>query len=185
MPTKIIHDGRGFPRSLPFLLLLFFLSCAGPPLLQESKNARIIPGVPFHPQEKYQCGPASLAGALNFWGLKDSPEEIAARIFSPTAGGTLDLDMVLYARSKGLKAARYAGNWEDLRNNVDSGVPLILLVDEGFWVYQKGHFLVAVGYDERGPIVNSGRDRHLRVPLDGFLKKWQKTKFWTLRITPN
>jgi ABC-type bacteriocin/lantibiotic exporter with double-glycine peptidase domain len=121
---------------------------------------------------------------LNFWGVKDSPEEIAARIFSPTAGGTLDLDMVLYARSQGLKADRYAGSWEDLRMNVDSRVPLVLLVDEGIWVYQKAHFLVVVGYDEGGPIVNSGRDRHVRLPLDAFLKKWEKTKFWTLRITP-
>ncbi len=171
-------------RPLLFLLLLLLVSCAGSPFLGKRENARIIAGVPFHPQEKYQCGPASLAGVLNFWGLKDSPEEIAARIFSPTAGGTLDLDMVLYARSKGLKAARYAGSWEDLRNNIDSGVPLILLVDEGFWVYQKGHFLVVVGYDEGGPIVNSGRDRHVPIPLGVFLKKWEKTKFWTLRITP-
>jgi ABC-type bacteriocin/lantibiotic exporter with double-glycine peptidase domain len=181
-----LKKGGAFFRcpSLLFLNLFLVFSCAGSLPLQTSKTARIIPDVPFYPQQKYQCGPASLAGVLNYWGVKDSPEEIARHIFSPTAGGTLDLDMVLYAQRKGLKAIPYGGSWEDVRKNIDSRVPLILLVDEGFWVYQKAHFLVVVGYDEKGLIVNSGKEQHTPIPLDRFLKIWEKTKFWTLRVTP-
>jgi len=144
----------------------------------------MVEGVPFYPQEEHQCGPASLAGVLNFWGMKVSPADISSEIFSPHARGTLDMDMVFYAQRKGLEASQYSGNEEDLKRNIDSGHPLVVLVDEGLWVYQKNHFLVVVGYDEGGFIVNSGKDWHKWVSRDYFFKTWQKTRFWTLRITP-
>jgi len=180
---------RRFPVERAFLFLFFlvpllFYSCALRPGMEPSRPARIIPQVPFFPQEAYQCGPASLAGVLNYWGLKVSPGEIAAEIFSPGARGTLDMDIVFYARRKGLKAAQYTGAWEDLQKNVESNHPLIVLVDEGFWVYQKSHFMVVVGYDEGGLLVNSGKEEHKFISRDSFLRTWERTKFWTLRIAP-
>lgn len=174
-------------RGCPFLLfLIFFLlfSCVGSFPIKDSRTARIIPNVPFYPQETYQCGPASLAGVLNFWGLRESPADIAKEIFSKEARGTLDMDMVFYAERKGLRTSQYAGNMEDLQKNIDAGFPLIILVDEGFWVYQKNHFMVVLGYDERGPIVNSGKDQQKLIPRGHFLRTWERTKFWTLRVTP-
>jgi predicted double-glycine peptidase len=173
---------RGRPS---WVMLLFFLvSCAGSPYQESGTAARVIRGVPFYPQEAYQCGPASLAGVLNYRGVKVSPEEIAREIFSPQARGTLDMDMVFYAERKGFSAIQYRGSWEDLRRNIDSNNPLIVMVDAGFWLYQKSHFMVAVGYDRGGLIANSGQDRHTFIPLDDFLRTWERTKFWTLRIIP-
>ena len=172
-------------RRRPFLLLIFFFiySCAGSPL-KESGTVRIIPNVPFYAQEVYQCGPASLAGVLNYWGLKISPGDIAGEIFSPAARGTLDMDMVFYAQKKGFEADQYTGSLEDLQKNVESRHPLIVLVDEGLWVYQKSHFMVVVGYGGGGLVVNSGKEQHKFIPRDHFLKIWERTKFWTLRIAP-
>ncbi len=170
--------------SLLFSLFLLLFSCAGPPKIQEPRKARVIENVPFYAQEAYQCGPASLAGVLNFWGLKDSPADIAAEIFSKKARGTLDMDMVFYAERKGLRSSQYSGSMEDLGKNIDSGYPLIVLVDEGFWVYQKNHFMVVLGYGERGLIANSGKEQYKLIPEDLFLRTWEKAKFWTLRITP-
>ena len=166
------------------VLLSSLCSCAGPSSKLSGQPARVIDGVPFFPQEEYQCGPASLAGVLNFYGWKVSPEEIAAEIFSRQAGGTLDMDMVFYAQKKGLRAEKYRGTFEDLQAQVNSRRPLIVLVDQGFWVYQSHHFMVVVGYDEGGIIVNSGKEERKFIPRDSFLKAWEKTKFWTLRITP-
>ncbi len=170
-----------FPLSLLILFLLF--SCAAPSSILPTKDSRIVEGVPFYPQEEYQCGPASLAGVLNYYGVKVPPAEIAAEIFSRSARGTLDMDMVFYAQRKGLKAEQYSGGWEDLRRSIDSRKPLIVLVDEGFWVYQKSHFMVVVGYDEKGVLVNSGGEEHKFLSRGSFLKTWERTKFWTLRIT--
>jgi ABC-type bacteriocin/lantibiotic exporter with double-glycine peptidase domain len=181
-------EGRRLPlRGAFFLLpvlLFFFYSCAGPSSNLSGQPARVIDGVPFFPQEEFQCGPASLAGVLQYYGLKVTPAEIAAEIFSRQARGTLNMDMVFYARKKGLKADRYAGNFEDLRRNIDSRRPLIVLVDQGFWVYQSHHFMVVVGYDEGSLVVNSGKEERKFISRDAFLKTWEKTKFWTLRITP-
>ena len=167
-----------------FLILPLIFSCAGLSSNRESKNARLIDHVPFYPQETYQCGPASLAGVLNYWGFNISPGEIAAEIYSPHAKGTLDVDMVLYAERKGLRTSQYRGSLEDLKSNIDSNRPLVVLVDDGFWVYEKAHFMVVVGYDDGGLIVNSGKEQTSVYPAGRFLRSWERTKFWTLRITP-
>lgn len=167
-----------------FLVLSFLSSCPGTTPIKESRPARIIENVPFYPQEIYQCGPASLAGIFNFWGIRVSPEEIAGEIYSRSARGTLNLDMVLYAERKGLKAHQYRGSLEDIKRKIDSGYPLIVLVDYGFWVYQRNHFMIVFGYQDDGIRVHSGRESDKFVPLKDFLKPWEKTRFWTLLITP-
>jgi ABC-type bacteriocin/lantibiotic exporter with double-glycine peptidase domain len=71
---------------------------------------------------------------------------------------------------------------QDLKKNIDSGYPLIVLVDYGFWAVQANHFMVVVGYNEDGVIVNSGKDRGKFISEGDFIKTWEKTKFWTLLI---
>lgn len=173
--------GRSFFLSF---ILLFLSFCAGTPHVEEAKVCQIIENVPFYPQEKYQCGPASLAGVLNFWGVTVTPEEIAAEIYSRSARGTLNLDMILYAERRGLKVTHYEGSFEDLKKNIDEGCPLIVMVDKGFWIYQQYHFMVALGYYENGAVVNSGKDQHKLIPLIDFVKSWKRTRYWSLLITP-
>jgi ABC-type bacteriocin/lantibiotic exporter with double-glycine peptidase domain len=167
-----------------FLIVGFLSSCSGIPPIKESSPPRILENVPFYPQEIYQCGPASLAGIFNFWGITVSPEEIAGEIYSRSARGTLNLDMVLYTERKGLTAHQYRGSLEDIKRKIDSGYPLIVLVDYGFWVYQRNHFMVVFGYREDGFIVHSGLESDKFLPLEDFLKSWERTRFWTLLITP-
>ena len=169
-----------------FYLFLFILlcSCAAVFPVRDKRPAKIIPDVPFFPQEIYQCGPASLGGVLNYWGISVTPEEIARAIYSPSARGTLDVDMVFYGEKKGLKSIQYAGSIEDIRKNIDDQIPLVVLVDEGFLAYQKHHFMVVVGYGDEGLLANSGRERHRFYTWPDFLKTWEKTKNWTLRLTP-
>jgi len=167
-----------------FLLISLLFSCAGPSPLKEFGTFPTIPNVPFYPQEAYQCGPAALAGVLNYWGVQVSPSDIAAEIFSAKAKGTLDIDMIFYAERKGLKAVQFKGNLDDLQRNIHSGNPLIVLVDYGFWVYEQNHFMVVVGYAKGGIIANSGKEKHKFIPLDNFWKTWERAKFWTLRVTP-
>jgi len=169
---------------LLIVLLSSFCSCAGPSSNLSGQPTGVIDGVPFFPQEEFQCGPASLAGVLNYYGWRNSPADIAAEIFSPQARGTLDMDMVFYAQKKGLRAEKYRGSFEDLRAQIDSRRPLIVLIDQGFWVYQRHHFVVVVGYDQGSIVVNSGKEERKFIARESFLRTWKKTKFWTLRITP-
>ena len=170
--------------SLWLLNLLLLFSCATTRNLPEHGAARMIENVPFFLQETYQCGPASLAGVMSYWGVKVSPEIIATEIYSKSAKGTLGLDMVLYARKKGFDVVQSRGSIKSIKENIDLGYPVIVLVDYGFWVYQQNHFMVIIGYYENGVIANSGRDRHKFIREEDFLKPWERTGFWTLLIKP-
>jgi ABC-type bacteriocin/lantibiotic exporter with double-glycine peptidase domain len=188
LPKRLKKRGIFMGRyPLPAFLLLIpalLCFCVKVPTVKGPETLRLIQNVPFYPQETYQCGPASLAGVLNYWGLPVSPEVVAVEIYSPSAKGTLNVDLVSYAQEKGFKATPYSGNVEDIKKKIDSGLPLIVLVDYGFWVYQQNHFMVILGYNEEGILANSGREQHKFISLRSFLKTWERTKFWTLLITP-
>ena len=165
----------------PIILPLLF-SCAGVPDAIELRASRVIENVPFYPQKAFQCGPASLAGVLNYWQVAVTPEEIAAEIYSDSARGTLDLDMVSYADRKGISVRQYEGSIEDIKRNIDLGHPLIVLVEYGFWIYQSNHYMVIVGYNEDGILANTGRKQNKSISFKRFLKSWEKTAFWTMLV---
>jgi predicted double-glycine peptidase len=165
--------------------IIFFtlFSCSTVSVQFDSKPV-MINNVPFHPQEDYQCGPASIAGVMNYWHVKVTPEDIAKDIYSTSARGTLTIDMALYAQKKGLFSLHYRGTWEDLKAKIQEGYPLIVLVDYGFSVYQANHFMVVVGYNDEGVVVNSGKTEKMFMDKERFLRAWEKANFWTLWIKP-
>jgi hypothetical protein len=81
-----------------------------------------------------------------------------------------------------LFAEQYKGSLENLKQNIDSGLPVVVLVDYGGMIYQLNHFMVIFGYNEYGILANSGKNKEKFIPEDDFLKSWEKTNFWTLRI---
>ncbi len=164
--------------------ILFLFSCSTVQEIPESRDIHIIENVPFYPQEDFQCGPSSLAMVLNHHGIQATPDEIAEETFSGSARGTLTIDMAIYAQKIGLQALQFKGNIEDLKRNIDTGYPVIVLVDYGFSLYQVNHFMVIIGYSEYGVVVNSGRSKEKFVAWKEFLKAWEKTGFWTLLIKP-
>ena len=143
-----------------------------------------VENVPFYSQLTYQCGPASLAGVLNFYGYAVTPDQIARAIFRDNIQGTVTLDMVLYVREKGFSARWYNGSVNDIQCAVNGGVPLIAMIDVGFANLRKYHYLVVIGYGQKGVTVNSGKEREKLIRWDKFLPRWQRTKYWTLRIEP-
>jgi ABC-type bacteriocin/lantibiotic exporter with double-glycine peptidase domain len=182
--VSILHIvRRGFHLfSIIMVVIVLLTSCAAGRQVLRSGESHIIPGVPFYSQDAYQCGPASLAGVLNFWGIGVGPDEISNEIFSRSARGTLNIDMVLYAQKKGLYALQYRGSMDDLRKNIDSGHPVIVLVTYGFSLYEVDHFMVVIGYYDNGVIVNSGREQNKFIDERDFLKTWMKANYWTLVI---
>ncbi len=165
-----------------YLIILFFAYSCSNIYITTQTNARIIENVPFYPQQEYQCGPATLAGVLNYQGLAVTPEEIAADIFSKSAKGTLNLDMLIYARKKGFNAIQYSGSIEDIRANINAGYPVIVLVDYGVLLYRQNHFMVIIGYNDDGFIVNSDVLERQFIDYKRFIRAWEKTKYWLLLI---
>lgn len=87
---------------LLLVIIVIILSACSTVSVQFDSNPILIDNIPFYPQEEYQCGPASLASALNYWGVHVTPDDIAKEIYSESARGTLNIDMILYINKKGL-----------------------------------------------------------------------------------
>ena len=152
--------------------------------VQFDSNPILLDNIPFYPQEEYQCGPASLASVMNYWGVHVTPDDIAKEIYSKSARGTLNIDMIIYAQKKGLTSNQYKGSIEDLKKNIVSGYPIIVLVDYGISLLKVHHFMVVIGYNDYGIIVNSGNEKENLISDNEFQKSWEKTNFWTLLIKP-
>lgn len=171
------------PPFFYMLIIIMIYSCSTVSVQLNSKPI-IINNVPFYPQEAFQCGPASLAGVMNYWGIMISPEDIAKAIYSESARGTLTIDMLIFANKNGLYAQQYEGGIDDIKEKIDRGYPLLVLVDLGFYLYKAYHYMVIIGYNNEGIIVNSGRNEKLFIDKERFLNMWKKTNYWTLWLKP-
>jgi ABC-type bacteriocin/lantibiotic exporter with double-glycine peptidase domain len=151
-----------------------------------SPGALYIGQVPFYPQRQYECGPASLAAVMNFWGRSVTPEQIGEQIYRPKIRGTLSLDMWQYAKAQHFLASIHQGSWEFLERQMSRKRPVIAFLNLGFRQVPIGHFLVVVGLDpsERSVIVYSGGNRNLHIPYDRFEDAWEKTNHWALLVEP-
>jgi len=173
--------------ALAFSLFIALLGCMARPGgmtsdLPASIGSGKVKDVPFYSQLAFQCGPASLAGVLTFYGEDVTPDEVADAIFRKSIRGTVTIDMVLYARQKGFTARWYSGSVDDVRRSVDKGVPLIVMVDLGFANISNNHYMVVVGYSPEGVVVNSAKTREKLITWNHFLSRWDRTERWTLRI---
>ena len=55
-------------------------------------------GVPFFPQDDYQCGPAALATVLAHSGVRVTPEALVPQVYLPARHGSLQVEMLAAAR---------------------------------------------------------------------------------------
>ena len=153
----------------------------------DAGHGHLITAVPFIPQEEYQCGPASLAMVLQYYGADVGQEEIARELYLPSVRGALNLDLEFYARRRGLQARSFAGTLERVKDEVRHGHPLIVFQDLGFAVYPVPHFAVLVGYDDhaRAVVLHSGTTPYRVVSYAEFERTWARRRAWTLLITPS
>ncbi len=151
-----------------------------------SFDGYLIEGVPAYTQKRFMCGPASLAGVLGYYGMKVSPDRIATELSTARLGGSLAIDMLLFAKKQGLTARYYRGSVDDLKERIRSDLPLIIFVDLGVGSFRIGHFMVVTGYDDSrgGIIVHSGKIDPEFIPYKRLEKIWKKTGFATLLIGP-
>ena len=179
------------------LLAVCVTGCATSNLYQKQSSYADYPalfyiqGVPFFPQEEFQCGPSVLAGVLNFFGYKIVPEDVSGAIYLDSIEGTLKMDMVNYAKryedGGRIHVSEVQGDIELIKKDVSEGHPIIVFVDLGIWEFRKGHYMLIVGYDDNqgGIIVYSGVKRDKLITYNRFLKMWKRGGYWALRVIPD
>jgi hypothetical protein len=133
------------------------------------------------------CGAASLAAVLRFWGHPASAESIEAslgRADSRLQAG----DMEAHARSLGLRSYVFFGTMKDIVHELDQGRPVI--VGLGKMVDEKqalSHYEVVVGYEpNKKQLLLLDPARGWQVDTyDGFAKEWAISKAVTMVAFPD
>jgi predicted double-glycine peptidase len=177
-----------FRRMFTKALLIGALSCA--------LYAADVPGVwldvPFVKQEKDGCGAASIAMVMQYWQQQRSqpasPDADAIQIqhllYSAKARGIYASDMERYFREKGFRTFTIRGEWEDLKQHLDKGRPLIVaLKPEGGRA--PLHYVVVTGLDQQVVMVNDPAQRKLlKQDRSSFERQWSAADRWTLLALP-
>jgi ABC-type bacteriocin/lantibiotic exporter with double-glycine peptidase domain len=145
-----------------------------------------IENVPFYPQSDSTCGPAALAGVLAYWGRPATVDEISAGVYLPKLRGTLPMDMEAYARNAGFETVSSSGSLQDLKAHIRTGEPVICLLDAGFGLYRRPHYLIVIGFDDVNALLinHDGRNANSVVGYEAFDKAWTRAGRWMLVIKP-
>jgi tetratricopeptide (TPR) repeat protein len=173
-----------------FVLVLALLSGCAAPRVSEliARSPAGLPahaeveGVPFHPQEAYQCGPASLATVLQFAGKPVTPEALVPQVYVPARKGSLQAEMLAATRRRGLAAYEVAPNLEALLRQVAAGTPAVVLQNLSLEWVPQWHYAVVIGYDldARTVVLRSGTTRRLVMSLDTFERTWARSGYWAM-----
>jgi ABC-type bacteriocin/lantibiotic exporter with double-glycine peptidase domain len=135
----------------------------------------VIPGVPFVKQETQYCGPASLASVLCFYGDPVDQHVIGKAVFMEKIKGSLITDLQDYAKGRGFEAKIGCGTPEDIKRFILQDRPVIVLVDFGFWVISRPHYLVVYGFNEEGFIAHDGFQASKTFHYEKFQDIWKKS----------
>jgi tetratricopeptide (TPR) repeat protein len=143
--------------------------------------------VPFFAQEEYECGPASLAMALDAAGAKVTPEELVPQVYLPARKGSLQVEMLAAARRHGAISYVLAPRFLDVLREIEAGNPVILLYDQGVWSpFTSWHYAVAVGYDyDAGDLVlHSGTIERQVISFPVHELMWKGSGYWAMVAMP-
>lgn len=175
-----------FKKAFFAAIFVFVTGCAGTVEVAKgpAPGGTIISGVPFFPQNEYRCGPAALASVIGYYGAGAQMDEVAREVYSEKLKGTLPMDLLIFAKSKGFEAKYYKGSIGDVRESLRRGEPLILFLNLGYDFYPVGHYIVAVGMDEGALYAHSGTEKEKAFTLRELDKAWSRTGYSTLLVRP-
>ncbi|HLT14878.1 MAG TPA: PA2778 family cysteine peptidase [Marinobacter sp.] len=191
------QDPTGTQNLLRFAALfglLLLAGCASTPPWPSQPSAQqrshesplILDNVPFYPQEKFQCGPASLATMLNTQGLTTNPDTLKDLVYLPGREGSLQVEMVAGARSHSLVVYPLRAQIEAVIAEVTAGNPVLVMQNLRFDWWPQWHFAVVVGYDsqQQTVILNTDTRQHYPMPYKAFYATWNRAERWAVVILP-
>ena len=143
--------------------------------------------VPFHRQDDFLCGPASLAMVFNAAGIPSaSVESLTPMVYLPGRQGSLQAEMLGTTRRSGLVPYTLAPRLEDLLRELAAGTPVVVLLNLSIKMVPVWHYAVVVGYDldKREVIVRSAKKARDEWSF-GFLEFfWQDSGHWSMLALP-
>lgn len=146
-------------KKLALLLPLAFVSCVywTPRSRTVSADAKVIPNVPMQVWDIKSCGAGSLSSVLQHHGDTTTMQEWDAKL-PQTRGGTMSIDLVLAARSKGFDSKVITGDRASIEQEVRDGRPVILMLQviaAPGRSYDFFHYVVIDGIDDQNHLLRT------------------------------
>jgi predicted double-glycine peptidase len=147
--------------------------------------------VPFVKQEKDGCGAATVAMVMQYWQAQqgqpanDSSDssQIQRVLYSAKARGIYASDMERYFQGKGFRTFTIRGEWEDLKQHLEKGRPLIVALKPASGAAL--HYVVVTGLGPEIVTVNDPAQRKLlQEDRSSFEREWSAAGKWTLLALP-
>jgi ABC-type bacteriocin/lantibiotic exporter with double-glycine peptidase domain len=150
--------------------------------------------VPFIKQTAEGCGSASIAMLLRYWSAhgvpvasgRDDADAIQKQLYSRKGHGIFASDMQRYLKESGFRVFAVRGEWNDLREHLAQGRPLIISLEPGN-TSAPLHYVVITGIDWQREAVfvnDPARGKLLRIERPEFEKEWLAAKNWMLLAVP-
>jgi ABC-type bacteriocin/lantibiotic exporter with double-glycine peptidase domain len=150
--------------------------------------------VPFVKQSEDGCGSAAISMLLQYWNAHGVPIDaqrsdaaaIQKQLYSRKARGIFASDMATYLKASGFKVFVIDGNWEEIKEHVKQGRPLIVSLQPGS-AHAPLHYVVVTGIDWQHDAVfihDPARGKLLRVERADFEKQWRPNGNWMLLAVP-
>ena len=139
--------------------------------------------VPFHEQDDFLCGPATLAMVFNAAGIAAANvESVTPMVYLPGRQGSLQAEMLGATRRTGLVAYALAPRLEDLLREVAGGTPVVVLLNLAFKFVPVWHYAVIVGYDldKREVIVRSAKRARDEWSFEFLEFFWRDSDYWSM-----
>lgn len=178
-------------RAVAFTALACLAGCATQSRIPESAQARLparieLTATPFFPQDRHQCGPASLATALHAAGHPADPKQLEPWLYLPEREGALQAEMLAAARRQGALALPAPGDLAGLFSELDAGHPVVVLQNLSLAWAPRWHYAVVIGYDLPGGqvVLRSGTTQRELMPLRTFDHTWARSGRWGLIVSP-
>ena len=131
--------------------------------------------VPLVRQTPQHCGPAALQMVMGYYGADSSALREAERAYDPALGGALITDLAAAARRAGFPAEVATLGEREVNALLRSGVPPILLYQNGRPPITVPHFGVVVAWDSAGDgfTLHDGGPKPRRVTRETLLARWR------------
>jgi Peptidase C39 family len=148
----------------------------------DSPPGRIALDVPYVTQTELLCGGAAAAMVFRYWGDAHAGVAPFAALVDHQAGGITTTKLAAAVRERGWNAEEFAGSIAWLSDELARGRPAIVLLAER---RSRFHYVVVSAIDADAVWVHDpawGASR--RIAANEFLRRWEPTGFWSMRILP-
>ena len=137
---------------------------------------------PFYAQERYQCGPAALATALDASGVHVDLDNLVDKVYVPERRGSFQVELLAATRTSNRIPYEIDGTLSALYAELAAGRPVVVLQNLGIAPLPKWHYAVVIGIDVRSNdvVLRSGVDRRRITAIDTFLRTWRRSDYWAM-----